>query len=994
MKTRSLGEALHRYLLAEIGLEEVRTIAENPALLSEEALMRIATLRANAWAVGERDLAETLHDKYGLLERWIGLDLQSRPAECRQALMAILQALADDPEPPSMYLALAGVITAPETSIDRGRLPHELQDDVLRAMCLGVLARLGDPTAWDRSIRLLEHTLDRPSIRRYPELRGSLRILLGFGYLSTPLGDREENLLSAIACFEEALAFYSDMPNSWEYGNVQGNLGVAYAQRVTGDRFENLRRAITCQQEALRAYTRIECPQYHAAVLYNLAVAHSLLVAVHGDAALRTAIGYLREVLEVFGRDAFPVDYAMTQNSLGNAYRRLSGGNQEENLLQARACYREALEIYTARNMQMECTTVAANLGRAYESLAATIDALGNLEKAIEHFDRALRLCPSDERSLLVREIQASRGTAYGKLARLTRSREDTQQAIRALEESIRPSESGRADLDTLRAAWDLGDIGWGSGGWEPAPSGDPPPEGKQWRIAARGYLRAVEILDTLLAGATKMDQVLLIDRTRDLYPRAIKAAYRLGQFEDCLTTAERAKSRRLLYDLAQTDFHPPATVPHSMAQEESALMEKRDAVRELLREAEQGDVFLVRAPGGFSYEGEETPVGHVTRSRLWQELERTESELQRLYRRMESNAPDYVDIRRATTPTIKDIRRFVDGQGRGATLLYFYTMPDSILVFGLAAEREELVAVQIRKPLPILVEELRPLLVYSEPDNPLVRRPEFPDDPLPRMLLDLSSELLPEKVTRLLESTSRLYVIPQGPLHWLPFQTLLWRGEPLICHFPVVQSPSIGTAIRAQKRRREGHLPVAAFGFAREVDERPVLEGEARRIAAMLGGKAIVGKQCKRQLVCRLAKGARVLHISSHGEFDPLNPLASGVVLADGRLTARGIMEELQLPGSLVTLSACETGHSTVEVGDELIGLMRAFFLAGASSLILSMWPVDKTTTVDLMTMFYDSVHKGQSRADALRNAALGIREEKPHPYYWAPFVLLGDWR
>ena len=388
------------------------------------------------------------------------------------------------------------------------------------------------------------------------------------------------------------------------------------------------------------------------------------------------------------------------------------------------------------------------------------------------------------------------------------------------------------------------------------------------------------------------------------------------------------------------------------------------------------------------------TASGDVTGSLLWQELDTVESELQALYRCMESTAPDYVDIRCATTPSIEDILRFVHDQGGGTTLLSYYTLPDSILIFGLTAEKEELIAEEIHKPLSMLIEELGSLLNYDSIDDPFVREPEHPNDPAPRMLFDLSAELLPGKIARLLENTSRLYVIPEGPLHWLPFQTLLWRGEPLICRFPVIQSPGISVAIRAQKRRREGRLPVAAFGFVHKDEDKPTFEGEARQIAAMLGGKARVGRRCNQASIHKLAKKARVLHISSHGRFDPLSPLDSGMDLADGRLTAWEVMEKLRLPGSLVTLSACETGYNTVEVGDELIGLMRAFFYAGASSLILSMWSVDAPTTMDLMTAFYKSVRRGGSRADALRAAALAIRESKSHPFYWAPFVLLGDWK
>jgi len=360
----------------------------------------------------------------------------------------------------------------------------------------------------------------------------------------------------------------------------------------------------------------------------------------------------------------------------------------------------------------------------------------------------------------------------------------------------------------------------------------------------------------------------------------------------------------------------------------------------------------------------------------------------------MQPIAPDYVDIRRAVTSDIKDIRRFVHDQGQGTTLISYYPLPDSMLVFGLGTGKEGLVAGEIHKPLHLLVDELGALLSRKSLDNPFVREPESPNDPVPRMLSDLSAELLPRKIAQLLESTSRLYVIPTGPLHFLPFQALLWHGEPLICRFPVIQSPSISVAIRAQKRCREGHLPVAAFGFARRDKEKPVFEGEARQVAVMLGGKARVGQRCNRRSVHKLAKDAQILHISSHGRFNPLSPLDSGVDLADGRLTAREVVEKLHLPGSLVTLSACESGYNVVEVGDELIGLMRAFFYAGASSLILSLWPVEALTTMTLMTVLYELVRKGGSRADALRAAALAVRKSNPHPYYWAPFVLLGDWK
>ncbi len=93
-----------------------------------------------------------------------------------------------------------------------------------------------------------------------------------------------------------------------------------------------------------------------------------------------------------------------------------------------------------------------------------------------------------------------------------------------------------------------------------------------------------------------------------------------------------------------------------------------------------------------------------------------------------------------------------------------------------------------------------------------------------------------------------------------------------------------------------------------------------------------------------------------------------------------------------LVTLSACETGRSQVAVGDELVGLCRGFFSAGARSLVVSLWTVDDNSTARLMRRFYEELRAGRPVNQALRTAQLAIKAEMGHPYYWAPFILTGD--
>jgi CHAT domain-containing protein len=201
--------------------------------------------------------------------------------------------------------------------------------------------------------------------------------------------------------------------------------------------------------------------------------------------------------------------------------------------------------------------------------------------------------------------------------------------------------------------------------------------------------------------------------------------------------------------------------------------------------------------------------------------------------------------------------------------------------------------------------------------------------------------------------------------------------------------------------------------------------EAEARAIAHLIGASTLVGKDATRTAVLQEAPGKRWVHFSCHGRFNAHAPLTSHLLLADGPLYAADILQELQLQAELVTLSACETGRSQVLKGDELIGLARAFIYAGTPSVLVSLWPVDELSTRILMERFYQGLLAGQSKAAALRTAQQTLRNltvpeveailagygaSDParqverlrnltsddrvfaHPYFWAPFMLVGD--
>jgi len=153
----------------------------------------------------------------------------------------------------------------------------------------------------------------------------------------------------------------------------------------------------------------------------------------------------------------------------------------------------------------------------------------------------------------------------------------------------------------------------------------------------------------------------------------------------------------------------------------------------------------------------------------------------------------------------------------------------------------------------------------------------------------------------------------------------------------------------------------------------------------------AILESDATRENVLTLASSARFLHIATHGHFQRDNPMFSYLRLADCRLNFYNLLE-LNLDAELVTLSACQTGTNAVMPGDELHGLMCGFLCAGAPSMVTSLWSASDQATADLMTRLYKNLHQGDSKRAALTKAQLAIKASYEHPFYWAPFVLMGS--
>lgn len=186
-----------------------------------------------------------------------------------------------------------------------------------------------------------------------------------------------------------------------------------------------------------------------------------------------------------------------------------------------------------------------------------------------------------------------------------------------------------------------------------------------------------------------------------------------------------------------------------------------------------------------------------------------------------------------------------------------------------------------------------------------------------------------------------------------------------------------------------------------------PGTQKEANLLHALYPNAALyTGKRAQERVFKQQAGKYKYLHLASHAFFNDAAPLLSAIFLAappasgpgsgeDGFLTARELFD-LKLNADLVTLSACQTGRGEMHSGEGVVGLTWAINVAGCPTQVVSQWSVDDAATATLMTRFYQQLKAGKSKGDALQAAAKTVRSAagRSHPYYWAPFVLLGDWR
>jgi CHAT domain-containing protein len=244
----------------------------------------------------------------------------------------------------------------------------------------------------------------------------------------------------------------------------------------------------------------------------------------------------------------------------------------------------------------------------------------------------------------------------------------------------------------------------------------------------------------------------------------------------------------------------------------------------------------------------------------------------------------------------------------------------------------------------------------------------------------------------------------PTGDLSALPLHALCIDGKPIIERHPVIYSSSLSVLRHCVIRRSEtASKDSRAMVFGDPSSNRQKAALSATRLANRLNTTPHVGCDATVSAFHQTTE-TDIIHYHGHATYNNEDPLQSALILSDGNVTAHDIFS-IPLRAALVTLIACESAAQEIRTGDEPTGLLPALLYAGANAVVGTLWPLWDTVGGKLSDTFYDTLvsetRNDEKRegvvidlAKALQKSVLQIRKDRPAPYFWALFVLHGNWK
>lgn len=712
----------------------------------------------------------------------------------------------------------------------------------------------------------------------------------------------------------------------------------AYWLRARGNASQRIGRydlALKQLRSALDIYEQIDSRTERVEALHDMGRLYFLL----GDT--ESAGQHFTEALEAARRMGLSRGATLNLLALGDVKSRQGNGEAATGL------YRQAIERATEAGEMALWTQGLLRLSEAYREQ-------GDRELAVEKANRALGLAREIGAPALESHARVALGEASYQQARQDSAAEQFDLALALLAAAPEPELEWRAYHGRGLVLASVGQV----------------------NEAIEALYSAVRVIEGI---RDRLDQ----DRFRtgylqdkyQVYVDLVNLELQAGREEDAFSTAERLRSRsyRDILDRSQ-----PA---HLNADEERLEYSLRQRIETLLRSL--GEEQRLASP-----QQRQAAIGVYSEELLAAQREYQDF----LEERRRAGGSD----RRWDAPTYAEVGPLLAGD---EALLEYVVGQDSLVLFVLTRERLTAHSAPLRRDDLVNKVELVRNLIRRRDDA----RWEKPAASLAAVLIR------PVQDESRYQNLRHLYVVPHGTLNYLPFALLPLQGgasdERLVERFTLSYLPT-SAALRSPAR----HPPAASSLLALAPGRSRLRHAgeEVRAVDALFtpDSRMLVGPAATESLFKQEASDYRLLHLATHGYFNKLNPLLSGLELEpdadnDGQLELLEILG-LQLEADLVTLSACRTGlgsghFAELPAGDEFVGLTRAFLHAGSRSVLATLWEVDDASTAEFMASFYTEFKQagsGQAKAAALAKAqrALLAGGRYRHPYYWAPFVLVGD--
>ncbi|MGD2249457.1 MAG: CHAT domain-containing tetratricopeptide repeat protein, partial [Candidatus Methanofastidiosia archaeon] len=606
-----------------------------------------------------------------------------------------------------------------------------------------------------------------------------------------------------------------------------------------------------------------------------------------------------------------------------------------------------------------------------YRSIGISYHNLGDIEKAIKYYEKSLEIAKDIK-------IKSEQSHCYANIGNAYYSLENFRKSIKYLKKSLKIAQEIQNRAIESVCYTDLGNAYHGLGDLKKASKY----YGKALKIVKetgnidierianinlgrlyytvnpqRAYTyckRSLELSEIISRTLVKEEHKIGFPvRLSDAYQWTVSLCMNLEKREEAFEYSERSKSRAFLDLLAVSDIKP--------------TIDPSDKLEELFH-----------IEGIYLNKLREIQTAHLKETKPVIEpgkVEKIHETLHHIYDKIEKFDPEYVFMRRGTPSTVNEIQKILSLQRRDIVLIEYFIARDETFIFVISSRDGNMHTMRV----PLTSEILSSFLEDNKRKMYYVYFHEINN-----ALLNLAKYLI-EPVSKYLIEGDLIYFVPYGLLHYLPLHALDLHGEPVIMNHPVAYIPSASLLKFCQKG---DHTFESCASFGAEFEE------EAQEVAEFFNTRAYTGRAASKDTVLKNRK-KDIIHFACHGHFDYTDPLLSGIKLHNGLLTAKEIFN-MRLSTQLVTLSACQTGMSKRNPGDELIGLTRAFMYAGAPSVVVSLWSVDSPSTQELMAEFYSWLKKGEDKATALQKAQKTLiqRKKYSHPFFWSPFILIGDWK